>query len=284
MAYEIPKNLQYTEKIIFNLSFEQAAWIGLFGLIIFTICFKLPVPLPVKVISSILLACTAMGFAFFDFRTHGTNLYRFWRAPKEIGYLDPKMSQFVEIKTIQDDAVFLQHGGTKAVIHVQPINFHILSQRQRQAIISAYKDFLNSLDFPIQIVMRTVNLELDDYLQKLELKVKIQKKPQLLTQFKDFEIFVKKYIEENSVKNRQFYIVIPVTQTKNPFGTKTDPLEQLNIRVRLCQDKLKNSNLITKRLSTPELISFFSSYFDGFVEAANDYQSSITQLQTEATK
>ncbi len=123
--------------------------------------------------------------------------------------------------------------------------------------------------------MRTVNLNLDDYLKTLEIKVRTQRKPHLTKQFQDFEEFMRKYIEENSVKNRLFYIIIPFNPSKNPLETKTNPLEQLEIRVKLCQEKLKNCNLITKRLNTKELISLLASYFEGLIEAENEY---ITQL------
>jgi hypothetical protein len=276
MSYEIPKNLQYQEKIVFNLSFEQAIWVGLFGCLIFATFFKLPLIIEAKIVISLILAVLGAGFAFFNLRSHTITAWGFLSKPRQMGYLDPAMQKFLEIKKIENDTVFLQRGGIKATIHVQPINFHILSTRQKQAIIVAYKDFLNSLDFPIQIVMRTVNLNLDDYLKKLETKVKSQKKPHLTTQFQDFESFMRKYIEENSVKNRLFYIVVPFAQSKNPLESKSDPLEQLEIRVKLCQEKLKNCNLITKRLNTNELISLLSSYFEGFIEAENNYLSSIS--------
>ena len=86
------------------------------------------------------------------------------------------MAKFLEINRIENDMVYLNNGSLKSLIHVQPINFHILSMRQKQAIIAAYKDFLNSLDFPIQIVMRTVSLNLRRLLKQLELKVRKQKK------------------------------------------------------------------------------------------------------------
>lgn len=278
MSYEIPKNLRYQEKIVFNLSFEQAAWMGIFGVLIFTTFFKLPILLEGRIVISLLLVILAVGFSFFNFRTYTTNIISFLTIPKEMGYLDSKMRKFLEITSIENDTIYLQNRALKAIIQVQPINFHILSTRQKQAIIAAYKDFLNSLDFPIQIVMRTVNLNLDDYLQQLEIKVRKQKKPQLTTQFQDFESFMRKYIEENSVKNRLFYIVIPFTQSKNPLETKSDPLEQLGIRVKLCQEKLKNCNLITKRLNTNELISLLASYFEGYIEAENEYQKTVTVL------
>lgn len=284
MSYEIPKNIRYQEKVVFNLSFEQAFWVAFFGVLVFTVFFKLPLILEARIGISLLLVILAAGFAFFDFRTHATNLYAFISTPREMGYLDSKMSTFLEISEIKNDTVYLQNGSLKALIQVQPINFHILSVRQKQAIIAAYKDFLNSLDFPVQIVMRTVSLNLDDYLKQLELKVRKQKKPHLLTQFIDFEAFMRKYIEENSVKNRLFYIVIPYTSSKNPLEAKTNPLEQLEIRVKLCQEKLKHCNLITKRLSSNELTSLLASYFEGFIEAENEYQKTLVVLQKEVAK
>lgn len=284
MSYEIPKNLQYTEKIVFNLSFEQALWVGIFGILTFTVFFKLPIIFEARIGISLILAGLAVGFAFFDFRTHATNIFSFLTVPRQIGYLDPKMKQFVEINRIENDTIYLQNGSIKAIIQVQPINFHILSAKQKQAIISAYKDFLNSLDFPIQIVMRTVNLNLDEYLSQLEIKVRQQKKPQLLTQFTDFQDFMKKYIEENSVKNRLFYIVIPFTPSKNPLVEKGNPLDQIKIRVSLCQEKLRNCNLVTKRLSTNELVFLMASYFEGFIEVENEYQKTLTMLKKEGIK
>jgi hypothetical protein len=281
MSYEIPKEVKYQEKILFNLNFEQALWTGLFGILVFIIFTKIPLSLEARALMSLVLIGLGIGFAFFDFRQRVTHLFGFLFSPRKIGYLDSKMRKFVSISKIEDDVIYLQNGTMKAVIHVQPINFHILSQKQKEAIISAYKDFLNSLDFPIQIVMRTVNLNIDDYLKNLEVKVRGRKKEHLTNQFLDFEDFMRKYIEENSVRNRLFYIIIPYVPSKKILGKNSNSLESLNIRVKLCQEKLLKCNLSTKRLSTNELVSLLSSYFEGFVEAKNEYQSLITQLKEE---
>lgn len=275
MSYEIPKNLKYSEKIIFNLSLVQAGWIGLFGLLATGIFTKTPLPFEIKVASVIVLGLLGAGFAFFDLRKHLATLIGFLLKPRRLGYLDKRMAGFLDVKKIESDSIYLKKGSIKAVVQVQPINFHILSKKQKEAIINAYRDFLNSLDFPIQIVMRTVNLNLDDYLQQLELRVRTQKKEQLLAQFNEFQEFMRDYIEKNAVKNRLFYIIIPFEKSgKNAQS-------QLDIRVKLCQEKLKSCNLVTKRLNTNELISLLSSYFEGFVEAENEYQSAITLLERQ---
>jgi hypothetical protein len=184
------------------------------------------------------------------------------------------MENFIEVKRISDSSLFLSNGSAKAILQVQPLNFHILDVRHQQAIIASYKDFLNSLDFPIQIVMRTVNLSLEEYLKTLEIKVKKSKKEKLLKQFVDFKEFVTTFIENHAVKNRLFYIVVP-TDEKNPKHV----LSQLDIRVTLCQEKLKACNLTTKRLTTNELVSMLSSYFEGFIENENGYLSLLTLLE-----
>ena len=274
MGYEIPKNLKYEEKIIFNLSLWQAMWLGLFGFLAAIIFLKTPLIFELKAGIVIVLASLGVGFAFFNLKEHAANAATFILKPRELSYMDKDMEKFVEAKAIKENAIILNNGAIKAVLQVQPINFHILSTRQQQAIVSAYKDFLNSLDFPIQIVMRTVNLSLDEYLKHLELKVKKSKNKKLESQFNDFQEFLRNYIEEHAVKNRLFYIIIPADEKNFEKAAS-----QLGIRAKLCQDKLKNCNLSTKRLSTNELVSMLSSYFEGFIENGAEYQNMMTILE-----
>ena len=274
MSYEIPKNLKYEEKVIFNLSLKQAMWLGGFIIPAAIIMLKSPLDIEYNAVIALLLVGLGIGFAFLNFKEYSFNLYKFLSQPRQLGYLSKKMANFIEVKEIREDSIFLSNGSTKAIIQINPINFHILSPRHQEAIISAYKDFLNSLDFPIQVVMRTVNLSLDDYLRNLEAKVRTSKNEFLKKQFKDFQEFVLTYIENNSVKNRLFYIIIPSDEKNSKFV-----LSQLKIRTSLCQEKLKACNLTTKRLNTQELVTMLSSYFEGFIENGTEYQSLISILE-----
>ncbi len=273
MSYEIPKNLKYQEKIFFNLSIWQTLWITLFGILIWTINIKTILFFEAKIVLSIILGLLGIGFAYLDLKKHLITITNFLFNPKQLGYLDKRLNSFIEVSKIEFDTIFLKNSSSWAILQIQPINFHILSPQQQQAIISSYKDFLNSLDFPIQIVVRTVNLSLDDYLEALEITVKKQKKEILLKQFKDFKEFILEYIEKNSVKNRLFYIVVPNQKNASP--------NELENRVKVCMEKLKNCNIVTKRLNTNELVTLLSSYFEGTIENAGEYQDFITILEKE---
>jgi hypothetical protein len=192
----------------------------------------------------------------------------------------------VEVKEIKDNSVFLNDGTAKAIIQVIPLHFSMLAPMEQQAIISAYKDFLNSLDFSIQIVMRTVNLSLTEYLASLQKKVEATRKQNLILQFESFKEFILKFITKKKIKNRLFYIIIPASSTTqtNPFALKNNSdskakQAQLDIRVKICREKLKRCNLLTKRLNSQELLSLLSSFFEGFIEAQNEYLSSVTVLK-----
>lgn len=284
MSYEIPQNLKYEEKIVFGLTLKQFAWIALFGTIGAVIYLKTGLNFYIKGILAIILLGIGLGFAYLNFYGHLKIFNGFFRSKREMGYLSKEIESFIQIKEIENDALFLKDGTIKAIIQVIPLHFSMLSPEEQRAIINSYREFLNSLDFPVQIVMRTVNLSLNDYLTVLEKKVHHTKKSALRDQFDSFKRFIQKFISEKKIKNRLFYIIIPATSNNSiPFmKIKMDKkllLGQLDVRVKICQEKLKKCNLLTKRLNTEELVSMLSSFFEGFIEVQNHYFAILTTLK-----
>ncbi len=307
MPYEIPQNLKYQEKIAFGLGFSQLGWLTAFGIVAATIWLKTPLPIEAKALGGILICSVGAGFAFFGFTEHIKTLKSYTKSIRKAGFFDKKMNKLVDTKKVEGDTIFLKNKSVRAIVQVQPINFTLLSSHEQEAIISAYKDFLNSLDFPIQIVMRTVNLSLDDYMKKIEKTVLEKENQELVEQFNSFQEFVKEFIENNKVKNRLFYLIVPCSPTeKTSPGTDTlttianffrrekkktstetareNLLNQLDIRVKLCQEKLKKCNLLTKRLNTEEIVSLLASFFEGFIEAENNYFNTLTLLEKFETE
>ncbi len=211
------------------------------------------------------------------------------------------MANFVEVSKIENCAIYLKNGSLRAVLEVIPINFSILGEVEQKAVIFAYKDFLNSLDFPVQIVMRTSSLNVDDYLFSLRKKVFELNNRELGKQFDSFREFVETFIKENSVKNRLFYVVVPFSpysrvQPLNDlivwfnglFGNKGKTsvelnreisLNQLNVRTELCKEKLKKCGLIVNKLNDNQLFSLISSFFNPFIAVENDYLFPLTLLE-----
>jgi len=116
---------------------------------------------------------------------------------------------FLDIHEIKNDCIVLKTGKVAAVLQLNSINFDLLSAREQDAIISTYGEIINSLNFPIQIVIRSRAMNIEKYVMKLK---NIEDKvldPLLKSQATAYREFVQKTIRVNKVLDKQFYLVIP---------------------------------------------------------------------------
>lgn len=117
--------------------------------------------------------------------------------------------QYVDIKTIQDGVVVLKNGTLRAVLLVSTVNFDLKSSDEQRAIIGAYQNFLNSLDFQIQIVVSSRKLNVQPYIDLLRDKAREQRNELLKLQITEYQEFIKNLTEVTNIMSKFFYIVIP---------------------------------------------------------------------------
>ncbi len=116
--------------------------------------------------------------------------------------------KFTEIVDIIDSIVLLEGGNACIVIEVTASNFALLSKKEQDAKIYSYASLLNSLSFPIQIIVRNQRVDITSYLKILEELEKQTKNEMLANHIKLYREFVHQMIKVNVVLNKQFYIVI----------------------------------------------------------------------------
>lgn len=116
--------------------------------------------------------------------------------------------RFTEIIDIIDSVVILQGGNACLVIEVRASNFALLSKKEQDAKIYSYASLLNSLSFPIQIIVRNQRVDITSYLKLLEDLERQTKNETLATHIKQYRDFVHQMIKINVVLNKEFYIVI----------------------------------------------------------------------------
>ena len=116
--------------------------------------------------------------------------------------------KFTEIVDIVDNIVVLENGNAALIIELTASNFALLSQKEQDAKIYAYAALLNSLTFPIQIVIRNRRVDVTSYLKSLEEQEQTSKNPMLKEHIRLYRNFVKEMVRVNVVLNKQFYIVL----------------------------------------------------------------------------
>jgi hypothetical protein len=116
---------------------------------------------------------------------------------------------FTEIETIDRDIVLFVDGSCCLVVSATAVNFGLLSEKEQDSIIYSYAGLLNSLSFPIEILVRTQHKDVTAYLRLLEDQERKQKNPKLSKSIHDYRLFVAATVKEKDVLDKNFYIIIP---------------------------------------------------------------------------
>jgi len=119
--------------------------------------------------------------------------------------------QFLNILEIRDDAVILRDGTLRAVVLVSSVNFSLKSEDEQNAVIHGYVQFLNSLEFPLQILIQSRKLNIDDYLERLKVIEKEQINELLKMQTREYRQYISELVQLADIMSKRFYMVVPFT-------------------------------------------------------------------------
>lgn len=121
----------------------------------------------------------------------------------------PATQKYLDIMEIKDDCVVLKDGTLRAVLLVSSINFALKSDEEQDAVIQAYVQFLNSLTFPVQIVIQSRKLNIDEYLSRLKEMEKQQTNELLKKQTAEYIQYINELIEISDIMSKRYYVVVP---------------------------------------------------------------------------
>lgn len=193
----------------------------------------------------------------------------------------------LQISEIRDGLVIMKDGSFRAVIACQSINFDLMSNEEREAVEFAYQDFINSLTFTTQFLVRSQRVDIGPYIDQL-INIRRNNDNMLLGVLMDDYInFIDQLSQEANIMDKSFFIVIPyyaspdaeklVEQTKNfflslnnkqkaPAVTKIDratydtALSEMNNRVISVVSGLNNLGVNAVRLNTKELAELYYNF------------------------
>ena len=192
----------------------------------------------------------------------------------------------MRIAEIRDNTVVLKNGGLRAVIKVTSVNFNLKSEQEQNAITYSYQSFLNTLEFPIQILIRSSKLDLDNYLDGLKEIATKQANQLLQRQTYDYIDYIQHLIEYADIMEKEFYIVVPTNPARavkqnfiEQFWGRMHPADSISsikrrhqefaeLKKKLTQKMavvttgLENCGLKTSQLNTTELVTLFYNTFN----------------------
>ena len=189
---------------------------------------------------------------------------------------------FVPISEVRDGILILKDGSLRAVLLASSINFALKSEDEQTAFIVQFQNFLNSLDFSVQIFVQSRMLDIRPYIATLEEAFKNQLDDLMRVQIREYIEFIRSFTEAANIMTKSFFVVVPyspsVMSSKSgplsmlPFGKKNDSaagdrsfeesVSQLEQRLAIVQQGLTRTGVRTVQLGTEEAIELFFKLFN----------------------
>lgn len=215
----------------------------------------------------------------------------------------PSTQANLPIAEIKDGVVILKDGTLRAVLMTSSINFALKSDDEQNALISSYVSFLNSLDFPLQIVVQSRRLQIQAYIDKLEKLEKQQQNELLRIQIADYRAFIKELVDIGQIMTKRFYVVVPydpLSNKKKGFFSRfkevlspasvirvkeerfKEKKQDLEIRLRKVMGGLEGMGLQVVLLDTQSLVELFYTTYNPDI-AFSEQLEDVSYLQVEET-
>ena len=118
---------------------------------------------------------------------------------------------FLDIHDVTNNLVVMKDGTTSVIITINAMNFGLLAEEEQDGIIYAYAGLLNSLNYPIQIVIRSQTKDVTQYLTLLKEQEELAPNRLMQERIKTYRVFVSNLIHERNVLDKKFYVVIPAS-------------------------------------------------------------------------
>lgn len=115
----------------------------------------------------------------------------------------------VTIKDIRRDTLLLKNGSICQVIMVGGINFSLKSEEEQDLLTTSYQNFLNSIDFSMQILVHSRKINIDHYLADLGKRLDQETSPLLQSQISEYREFIRQFVSENAIMEKMFLAVVP---------------------------------------------------------------------------
>jgi hypothetical protein len=199
----------------------------------------------------------------------------------------PQTTQdFIPIQEIRDGVIILKSGGMRSVVLCTSLNFALKSADEQSSILMQFQNFLNSLDFSIQIFAQSKKLDIRPYIALLEDRYKEQQTELMKIQVREYIEFIKSFVESTNIMSKSFFVVVPydpaiISAGKNPLtnmmpshkkGSEAakasanqsfaEQRSQLEQRVSVVEQGLVRCGIRAAELGTEEVVELFYKLFN----------------------
>lgn len=200
---------------------------------------------------------------------------------------------FVPVETVRSGVAVLKGGGYRGILMCSSLNFALKAEDEQQAIIGGFQNFLNTIDFTVQIVVHSRKMDIRPYLALLNERLSQQTSELMRIQLREYIAFIRNFVDGSDIMTKTFYVVVPyegrplgqagglpfLGGSKQGAGNTEDAAFeetriQLEQRMSLVASGLATSGLRAVPLNTEEIVELLYRSFN-----VGDSENPIPMMQ-----
>ncbi len=220
---------------------------------------------------------------------------------------DTTTQRYLPFAEIRDNLILMKDGSSRMILRIHAVNFNLKSEEEQDSIIIGFQRFLNALRFPIQIIVRSLKVDIESYLTMLKNVALKQTNPLLQEQTYQYVNFLTNLIDLAQIMKKDFYIVVPfdheegasvrdrsfvglfrgfwaAMSQEETVGSirekrrKTESLRQGNLeRLNIVKGNLEQIGIRSEEVTKDELVKLLIAYYNprigGDIRIKNDFRS-----------
>lgn len=207
--------------------------------------------------------------------------------------------RYLPFSWIKENIIIMKDNSVRAVLKCSTINFLLKNSDEQDSIIISFQRFLNSIDFPIQIIVRSKKLDIDSYLNNLNTRALKQENTLLQNQTYEYIAYLKKLIEVAQIMKKEFYIVVPfdfewnksvkntwffaffddfwksinqnqeLANIRSQLRNFSTNKKEIYKRINVIQTWLENIWIKAEPISKKELVEYLADYYNPRLDSLN---------------
>lgn len=192
--------------------------------------------------------------------------------------------KYLKIKGVKDGILELEDGSFRSIIMASSINFALMSEEEQKSMVFGYQDFLNSLEFPIQIIVQSRVLNIKSYIAKLDVSEKMQENELLRMQIVGYKEYIQQLVEMANITTNHYYVVIsymgapkiggisiadrlkeavsPAKEAKVEIASYSKAIQELRQRTNQVEGGLRGIGIRSAQLDTQEVVELFYANYN----------------------
>jgi hypothetical protein len=166
----------------------------------------------------------------------------------------------INIKEVKDGVLILPNNKYRIILEASAVNFELKSEEEQDQITDTFQNFLNALPCPVQILIRTREVDIDGYLEDFMAHNNHEKDEVYKVQLKEYGQFIKKMVSGNKILTRKFYLVLSNEEANNHDFSLVK--EQLRLSQDIVSKCLERLGMKTRQLGNLEVLNLFYSFYN----------------------